>query len=191
MGDGVQNEISELLPFYLNGTLDDSERTSVNHALATDAGLRAELEVLRRIRTAVQTDDVGQSPGDLGLARLKRDLAREAKPSWTVRIASVAAAFALGAGVSVLVMGQFVQDPAEYAQAGAPVTGKQLVVAFRPEATAQEIADLLLAHDATIVDGPSAIGLYRIALGEGADARAVGAAFITARGIVESAEVAR
>ncbi len=139
MGDGVPKEISELLPFYLNGTLDDGEWKSVDHALATDAGLRAELAVLRQVRTAVQTDDVGRSPGDLGLARLQRDLAREAKPSWKARIASVAAAFVLGAGLSALVTPRFVQDPADYIQAGAPVTGKQLVVAFRPEATAQQI----------------------------------------------------
>lgn len=191
VGDGVRKEISELLPLYLNGTLDDAGRQSVNLALAADAGLRADLEVLRRIRAAVQSDDIGQSPGEFGLARLKRDLARDAAPSWTVRIASVAAAFALGAGVSAVVTRQFLQDAAEYAQAGAPVTGTQLVVAFRPEATAQEISDLLLSYEATIVDGPSAIGLYRIGLDKGADTKAVGAAFIAAHDIVESAEEAR
>lgn len=191
MGDSVHKEISELLPFYLNRTLDDGERQTVDRALAADDRLRAELEVLRQVRRAVQTDDVGQGPGDLGLARLKRDLGRAAKPSLRVQIASVAAAFALGAGVSALVTGQFVQAPAEYTQAGAPATRAQLVVAFRPEATVAQIADLLLSHEATIVGGPSAIGLYRIGLGEGADARVVGAAFIAAREIVESAEEAR
>ncbi len=46
-------------------------------------------------------------------------------------------------------------------------------------------------HEATIADGPSAIGLYRIDLTEGADAKVVAAAFIAARDIVESAEKAR
>jgi anti-sigma factor RsiW len=191
VGDGVQREISELLPFYLNGTLDAGERQSVERALAADTALRAELEVLRRVREAVQADDLGQGPGELGLARLRRDLSREGKPSRMARIAALAAAFALGAGLSALVIGRSGPTGEDYAQAGAPVAGAELVVAFRPEATARQIAELLLSQEATIVDGPSAIGLYRIGLGAGADAAAVGAAFIAAHEIVESAAEAR
>ncbi len=190
MGDVVHNEVSELLPFYVNGTLDQSERQIVEGALIADSKLRAELSVLQRVRKAVQDDDLGGSPGELGLARLKRDLSR-ATPSRWLRAAAIAAAFALGAVSSVLTTTLLSHDSNGYSQAGAPLVGNQLVVAFRPDATADQIVSVLLSHGAMISDGPSAIGLYRISIPEGADAATVAAALAAAKGIVESAEVAR
>ncbi|MCG6883765.1 MAG: zf-HC2 domain-containing protein, partial [Silicimonas sp.] len=38
--DDNRRRIEELLPFYLNGTLDDAERAEVEAALATDESLR-------------------------------------------------------------------------------------------------------------------------------------------------------
>ncbi|MGP9822055.1 hypothetical protein ACTZWW_18705 [Salinarimonas sp. NSM] len=53
---------------------------------------------------------------------------------------------------------------------GAPAAAQAtILVMFAPEATAQEIGDLLAALDARIVDGPQAGGLYALALAEGAD----------------------
>jgi len=190
MGDVVNKEMSELLPFHLNGTLGTDERQSVEGALAVDAGLRAELEFLRQVRTAVRADDLGQSPGAFGLARLKRELSPQMRPSWAARGAALAAAFALGAMLSVFATGRLPEAPEGYSQAGAPVAGGQIVVAFRQDATSERISDLLLSQGVTITDGPSAIGLYRIAVADGTDAAAVAAALAAATDIVESAEVA-
>jgi hypothetical protein len=191
MGDSVQKEMSKLLPFHLNGTLSENERQSVERALAADPGLREELAFLRHVQTAVREDDLGRSPGEMGLARLKRDLSSAKKPSWTARAAAIAAAFALGAMLSAVATGRYFQKPEGYSQAGAPVAGKQLVVAFRQDATAEQISDLLLSQDTTIADGPSAIGLYRIAIADGIDAKTVAAALAAATDVVESVEEAQ
>ncbi len=192
MGDVVLNKAAELLPFYVNGTLSEAEKATVEKALEQDPDLRAELTALEVIRTAVRSDDLGRSPGDLGLARLKRDLGPAVQPARVGRAALIAAAFALGAVLSALVTTQFTQRPeSAYQQAGAAVVQNQLVVGFRSEATAAQISELLLSHDATIGDGPSAIGLYRVNLPEGVDAGAIAAALLMEKMIVESAEKAQ
>jgi anti-sigma factor RsiW len=191
MGDRVRNEISELLPFYLNGTLSVEEKAKVEHALTTDAGLKAELKLLDRIRTSVQEEDAGYSPGELGLARLGRDLS----PSATVRrpsLAALAAAFALGAILAGVIAVQAMRAPEEpYRQAGLAPAEESLLVAFRADATAREISDLLVAGDYAIVDGPSALGLFHVSPPEGVDPAAAVADLAAAAAIVESAEIAR
>lgn len=189
MGDIVRARISELLPFYLNGTLDDAARGEVERALSDDAALRAELEVLAALRRAVREEDPVRSPGELGLGRLRREIAP--KRTWLRSAAALAAAFALGVVLTALATGYgpSSREPA-YEQAGAPALENTLLVAFRDEATASQIAELLLTQEATIIDGPSAIGLYRVALPAGADAVAALRGLRAAVAVVESAEIA-
>lgn len=191
MGDRVRNEISELLPFYLNGTLSVEEKAKVEQALSTEPGLEEELTLLDRIRTSVQEELPGNSPGELGLARLGRDLARSA-PAQRPSLAALAAAFALGAILSGLIAVQAMRAPDEtYRQAGAAPTDGSLLVAFRADATAGAISDLLVAGNYAIVDGPSALGLFNVAPPEGVDPAAAVAELAAAGTIVESAEIAR
>lgn len=191
MGDRVRNEISELLPFYLNGTLSVEEKAKVEQVLSTDAGLEEELKLLDRIRTSVQEELPGNSPGDLGLARLGRDLARAA-PARRPSLAALAAAFALGAILSGVIAVQAMRTPdGAYRQAGAAPAAESLLVAFRADATAGEISDLLVAGNFVIVDGPSALGLFHVAPPEGVDPAAAVAELAAAGAIVESAEIAR
>lgn len=192
MGDSVQKDIPRLLPFYLNRTLDDAERAEVERALAADAALRDELGVLSALRDAVRAEGPDWSPGDLGLARLRREIGGAPRRSWTRTAAALAAAFALGAALTaILARFEVLPDGVTYEQAGAPVSGTVLVVAFRDGATAAEIADLLLSQDATIIDGPSAIGLYHLSLPADADAAAAAQNLLAAGSIVESAELAK
>lgn len=191
MGDMVQNDISVLLPFYLNGTLPAADHARVKLALEDDSALRVELEMLGRLRTAVREDIAGNSPGEIGLARLKRELAADLPKARKPSIAALAAAFVLGAVVSALVAATALRAPDEtYRQASGGAAPMSLVVAFRANATSEQISDLLLAQDALIVDGPSAIGLYRLSLPEGADLDAVVAGLVASSDIVESAEKA-
>ena len=48
--DENRRRIEELLPFYLNGTLNDDERAEVEAALAEDKTLRWELEFLEGVQ---------------------------------------------------------------------------------------------------------------------------------------------
>lgn len=191
MGDMVQNDISALLPFYLNGTLGAADAVRVKLALQDDAGLQAELEMLRHMRAAVRGDIAGNSPGEIGLARLRREIADAPPVVQSRRYAPLAAAFVMGAVVSALIAAAALRAPEEtYRQAGAGVAPMSLVVAFRADARSEQISDLLLAQDAVIIDGPSAIGLYRLSVPEGADLDATVAGLVAATDIVESAEKA-
>jgi hypothetical protein len=192
MGNDVQREIEELLPFYLNGSLSGDEHARVEAALKADEGLRQQLEFLSAISGAVRSDDpASAAPGDLGLARLRRDIGRQPGRSALRSVAALAAAFILGIGVMALwpSLDRGPED-AIYEQAGGPVAKGALIVAFRPGATAEQISTLLLSVDGAIVDGPSAIGLYRVDLPEGADAGTVVGRLLAAGEIVESAQKA-
>lgn len=191
MGDRVRNEISELLPFYLNGTLGAEEKAKVEHALAADTGLQEELQLLEHIRTSLQVDPTGFSPGELGLARLGRDIDR-GTPARRPSLAALAAAFALGAILSGVVAVAALRGPEEpYRQAGAAPADESLLVAFRADATAREISDLLVAGNYVIVDGPSALGLFHVAPPDGVDPAVAVAELAAAGAVVESAEIAR
>ena len=193
MGNDVQREIEELLPFYLNGSLSRNEHARIEAALKADEGLRQQLEFLSAISGAVQSDGpASAAPGDLGLARLRRDIGRQQPRRSALRsVAALAAAFILGVGVMALwpSLDRGPED-AIYEQAGGPVAKGALIVAFRPGATAEQISTLLLSVDGVIVDGPSAIGLYRVDLPEGADAGTVVGRLLAAGEIVESAQKA-
>ena len=192
MGNDVQREIEELLPFYLNGSLTGDEHSRVEAALAGNEGLRQQLEFLRAISGAVRSDDPAfAAPGDLGLARLRREIGRQPGRSTLRSVAALAAAFVLGVGVMALWPSlDRAPEDATYEQAGGPVAKGALIVAFRPGATAEQISTLLLSVDGVIVDGPSAIGLYRVDLPEGADAGSVVRRLLAAGEIVESAQKA-
>ncbi|MEL6532301.1 MAG: hypothetical protein AAFN09_00200 [Pseudomonadota bacterium] len=73
-----RTEIEGLLPFLANDTLAGEERAAVEQAVAADPGLSTELEALRLMRRAMQAETLEASPGELGLARLMRDV--EAAP---------------------------------------------------------------------------------------------------------------
>ena len=72
--------------------------------------------------------------------------------------------------------------------------GVVLQLRFEPAATEPRIRELLQAHDAVVIDGPSALGVYRVRLrGLRADDREAAAKalaeFRAARGIVAQAEL--
>ena len=51
-----RRRLEELLPFYVNGTLDPEETRHLEAALAEDASLRAELAFVQALRGVVQEE---------------------------------------------------------------------------------------------------------------------------------------
>ncbi|RMA41849.1 zf-HC2 domain-containing protein [Rhodophyticola porphyridii] len=166
----------ELLPFYVNGTLDAAERAEVDAALADSADLRAELEVLTALRKQMQAEEV-ESPGEFGLARLMRDVDRDGPassapgeepgnvvPIRRLRIWQIAAALVLAIGLaqSVILLNAPGDPGFELASGGA--AGADFVVGFAPDATEAQIRALLLNAGVEISAGPSALGLYELAV---------------------------
>lgn len=165
----VESSVAELLPFWVNGTLAADEAVTVAAAVAADPALAAEADFLRALHSRMQAEDAGYSPGALGLARLKRSMAApvvDAPPRGVslrvVAAAAVVAAivgFAANEGVRPRTGNE---SPAEYVQASGG-DDASLTVGFQGAATAQAISDFLLSEGVIILDGPSAIGLYRLA----------------------------
>ena len=189
-----QESVEELLPFLVNGTLDGAEHDRVARAVDADPALAHEVSALRAVRDRMRSESPAQSPGEFGLARLMRDIdaagstpvaRRQTALPWLVAIAAVLAL------VAVLATGTIAPQPdgAIYEQASGDAGDAALTVAFRPDATQGDIATLLQDNGLIIVDGPSALGLYRLAALDGADLAALSET-LRARGeLVESVDV--
>lgn len=161
----------ELLPFLANGTLDADERAALEGALATDEALRAEHDFVARLRLGVKAASDAPDPGELPLRRALNRIAREEtrlrRPSGWWR------AVAIAAGVAVVIQsGVLVRQLYAPARGGPALLGAErpageravLQIVFAPEAREAAIRALLREVQATIVDGPSASGVYRVAL---------------------------
>lgn len=159
--------MAELLPFWVNGTLSGSERAAVAKALDASPALRAEAKVLAAMRARMQAEPLADGPGALGLARLMRTIEAEspvAVKRWQGMgslVASVALAAVLSGAVTFAVMRG--DEAVVYEQASGDAPGV-LTVTFRADATEAAISALLREKGLVIVDGPSALGLYQIAL---------------------------
>lgn len=184
-----RRQVEELLPFFVNGTLSGDEKQEVSAALQADAGLRAQAEMLARLAAEIRAADSEPSPGEFGLARLNRSLDREANGRVVRRASLGLVAAALAAGVFFAVQTQ--REGAAnggYVQASAGADAGILDVTFAPNATEEQIRTLLLDNGLVIVDGPSAMGLYRLRLVEDGDIAAAAEALRAKPAIVETAD---
>lgn len=192
-----RDEIELDLAFAVNGTLSAADQAEVEEWLAKDDTLRAEFDALAALRAEMQAEHVA-APGEFGLARLLRDVGREA--SGTTAAAEPPPpnrtwAWQLAAAVAVLAL---LAQTAYQRQSGTPDSGgyqlasaaptADLVVSFVPEATEAQIRDLLVGLDLEIVAGPSALGFYQLDVRDGGDETAAQAGLRAAVGIVESIE---
>ncbi|MCK0171785.1 hypothetical protein MWU53_12010 [Aliiroseovarius sp. S1123] len=162
-----RQNILELLPFWVNGTLSPEERDMVEAALEQDPTLRQEAEMLALIRATVKEQPEMQSPGELGLARLRRVI--EDNPQTVLDGRSRARRYilsfssGLAAALALLaVLGNFRASEDVYELASSSDDAANIVVMFRPDVTQASMSALLQMHDLVIVDGPSAIGLFRL-----------------------------
>ena len=163
-----RKEIEALLVFLANDTLEGEERAEVEAAVAADPRLQTELEALKRIRAEMQADQLAHSPGEFGLARLMRDIDRDAAaPVQTAQVLRPRVWQAVAAAAVALLVVQGI-----WGGAGPDVGGDDIVLAggaegdirvtFSGNATEAEIRALLLELNLVIVDGPSAIGVYTL-----------------------------
>jgi anti-sigma factor RsiW len=153
----------ELLPWYVNGTLSDTERETVLAHLKTCERCRHEVALLNRLRESVKSEEI-LSPGEFGFHRLLADIKRDKKTprgTWGLGLA-VAAGVVIVIQAAVLL--QLWSPRATYAPAGAHANEPTLQVRFAANATEQQLREILRSVEGTIVDGPSAQGLYRVRL---------------------------
>jgi len=179
----MNKEIEELLPFYVNGTLEGDELNQVEKAIQKDPSLADEVEFLKKLRGEIKAEQTDQPPGELGLKRLQKQLQEQTQyqsgtgnnqkvssmgSSNIWRAASIAACLLL----IIQAVAFFPHWPSDDLTAsgnksmvhtpGIYTTGKVISITFVPDATEDNIRHLLLTIEANIVEGPSALGVYKI-----------------------------
>jgi len=184
--DEKMDEIELLLPWRATGALNAEEARRVDAALAADAELRRKYELVQEemAESVLAAEEFG-APSLRARDRLFAAIEAEAGPQpaqasargWRARaldffgsltpgaIAWSAAAAALVIMLQGAVLTRSLVAPGgTFHTASAPETreGSFALVAFAPNATAQQIADFLQARGASIVDGPKPGGLYRV-----------------------------
>ncbi|KMW59000.1 hypothetical protein AIOL_003981 [Candidatus Rhodobacter oscarellae] len=164
----TRDDIQALLPFLANDTLTGDERAEVEAAVAKDAELQGELSALKAIRETMQAEEM-YSPGEMGLAKLMRDVEAEAeapapRASQPLRrpvLWQVAAAILLA-----VVLGQavFLTQGGDPNTGGFELAGTEAAfeITIAPDAPESAIRDLLLEAGVEIVAGPSALGVYQL-----------------------------
>jgi hypothetical protein len=164
-------EIASLLPWYVNGTLSEAERSEVEALLARSNRARNELEFFRELSKQVKEEPV-EKVSELGWRRLQRDiqkLNRDPGSGWWKRGLAVAATLIVALQVGILAQRQDTRVDTRLLGQGAVTSQLQgthwrLQIEFREESDWREISDLIYGLQGTIIDGPSAIGLLHVAI---------------------------
>lgn len=149
----------ELLPWYVNGTLKNSELAQVKSHLESCTLCQQEVDFLRTMQQQVRDEQV-DGPGEFAFKRLMSDIKKEnsvqnKKRPWWEPVLAVAAMLVIIIQTSVIIM-----DPEED-----PITllGKNqadIKVMFKPTANIATIGKALKSVNAKIHSGPDQDNFY-------------------------------
>jgi anti-sigma-K factor RskA len=191
--DSEREDIEMLLPWYVMGRLDAEDVARVEAALARDPGLQRQLQLIRdeHEQSRQGNEAIAERPARNVERLLGAVAAREAAvaraagpglwdrirdwfatpPAGALRWAAAAAAVLIVAQAGLLATIVARHPGASYIPAGGGTTtndpGAIALVSFAATATTSAVADMLAAQGVTIVDGPSAGGLFTVRLGPG------------------------
>ncbi|MFO1417507.1 MAG: zf-HC2 domain-containing protein [Methylotetracoccus sp.] len=191
------DELASLLPWFVNGTLVGTEAERVREHLRVCLECRRELATQRSLLAAVRHEprmEISPRPSfERLMARIEREDRRDEthsaatpmivdeprasqrprKPArWRGVYALAASLTAVGVGLGVMLhVGGDAFEPSYRTVAAAGSLGqfspRDVRIVFAERTPDQGIAELLHAVDAEIVDGPNAIGVYTVRLGDG------------------------
>lgn len=172
----MDERFSDLLPWYVNGTLNDEDRAWVERYLREHPAARAELDWYRSLKAKIQ-DSVPQVPATIGLAKTML-LIRGDRPTLMERITAffgdfaLRPAMALGMFALIAVQGgaifnlmhQVDEDEMQIRALKAVQVdeGPLLKVNFTPEAKEADIRFALVAVQGELAGGPGQLGDYYV-----------------------------
>lgn len=175
----VHAEADRLLPWYVNGTLEDDARVQVEQHLVECAPCQREVAWLRTLQDEfaeqAEQDDVVPK-----IRHLRRRMGTRGKTSpttvsvWRHRERRLAWLAALQA-VIILALGGLLlrQQHVAYHTLSTPGSkGALLVVAFDPHTREAQLRELVRASDARIVGGPTEGGAYVLRVADAHEAAA-------------------
>lgn len=180
MTDAFHHEAELLLPWYANGTLDASDMDLVaGHVAHCDRCTRALAEQLT-LGPQFAVDDARttallarQAAARRKLGAQLHNLPPEARGRWRLTLAAVAAALAVGIATPLVVHIGAPQPDFRTLSQPAANPGVVVQVLFAENATRSEIDAVLAEIGGTSLDGPSPLGVHRIELRPGVDARSL------------------
>ncbi|WP_347329832.1 hypothetical protein [Marinimicrobium locisalis] len=175
-------EIDEQLNLWATGRLPEAERRALEQKMEEDPALAREAEFAKALKGSLQNEPV-TGPGELGLARLQKSLREEGEdPSALLPRKNFWKPVAIAASVIVAVQAVMLVGPAPWEDGStvdmAPASGElvpqgpRLQIVFAPTATMTDIQTAVLNVNGSIVAGPSALGVFRLALSEEASTEA-------------------
>ena len=172
----------ELLPWFVNGTLDPAEHTSVERHLQECAACRREFEWLRQLSSAYAESEPAVDC-ERALARIAPDLephdAARGWHSWPSRLRALVDGnagwlhFAVAMQFGVIVALGWVlaiRGPASYHGLGAAParSSGSIIVMFEPSARESEVRRVLREAGVRVVDGPTVTNGYVLEVTDGA-----------------------
>ena len=176
----THREIIELLPWYVNSTLAEQERTGIDAHLAACPDCRKQVETLQAIREAeIELNEAAPVPSPFLLTRALEQIdVLEARPrtwlhalfSWwspTPRLARAVMAAQLALLVCLAGFTGW-RERSFTTLTGPSGSGVKIVVGFEPGATEEQLRQTLREIDGEIVAGPSALNLYTVRVGASA-----------------------
>jgi len=182
----MPDETEKLLD-YVHGRLTQTDKARVEAALEESAALRAELAAIRAVQAEMGAEAPGRADRDARWQAVSAEIDADRMPVPAndnrrfslLQVAAVAvlAVFSAQALTYVLTPGG---EGAGFVPASVSADGPTLQIAFRQDARIDEITTLLRELDATIVDGPSAMGLITLAFSD-AESRALALAQLEER----------
>ena len=171
-------DYKEDLPWYVNKSLTAEEQAEFEKHLQNDEELKRDEQFMASLRKTLQSESV-QSPGEMGLQRLKRDINKEQqsktlsqKSTTKWRAFSIAASLMVVAQMGVI-LNQIPQDDSFVPLSGEQAEGYVIQIQFKENVTERQIRDLLLTEMGSIISGPSKKGIYRIKLNNKDNAKAL------------------
>jgi hypothetical protein len=191
--DPQRSAIEELLPFYVNGRISAADKARVEKALANDSELAMRLEIIREdmAETALLNESLG-APSPRVLDRLMAGIEAEprqapllmrarggfltwlgqllaAQPPRRLAYASAAALALIAIQGAALTGFALRSGGGGFQTASAPGTQaseRYVLLSFKPEAKAGDIAAFFKRYDASVVDGPRANGAFKVRVGD-------------------------
>lgn len=177
-----EREALELLPWYVNGTLEGEERERVQRELRSSLTCRIEYERLSRMQGLMQGGDAEQAATDRGFERLMARIHSEGRarpaavaqnPRWLPLAQAATLLVLVGGAAWWFQEGATTGDgPYQTLTVEQPATLQpQLRLVFKPDVSESERSALFAELGLRMVAAPTADGIYTVALPRDASAR--------------------
>jgi hypothetical protein len=198
----TNERFAELLPWYVNGSIDATDRAWVDTYLTEHPEARSELAWFGSLQSRIK-EAIPEVPATIGLSRAMARI-RADQPTLAARIGAFVASLSMKPAMSmalaavVLVQGGVIVGMMKSAQEDAVEMramraqtveeGPLVKVNFAPDAKESDIRLLLVSIQGTLAGGPGQLGDYYVRVPAGKEAQA--AAKLKGMPIVQAVELA-